>query len=225
MKHIAVIPARMGSVGFKHKNRKFFAYTAEFLKKVPWFQNVIVSTDDPEIIQYAKRYEFVVHIRPESLGGPAVSIHSVFECIIQEMDIADKHVLWLFYLPVLYKNLADFDQAKEIVERGQYESLCTFVPAKAHPFNCWKYDHQSRKLDQYVKNDCFRRQDLPAAWTHYHYVYCFLAKALSKLNSEMINEDTYPFFLDEKVRDKLIEIDTPEDYERWKAAGCPRGEE
>ncbi|XPV75736.1 MAG: hypothetical protein ACNI27_13985 [Desulfovibrio sp.] len=223
MRHIAVIPARMGSVGFQYKNRKFFNYTADFVKTVPWFERTIVSTDDPVVTEYAEKNMFEVHKRPEELAGPAVSIHRVFDCLLKEMDIKDDDILWLFYLPVLFKNLGDFEHGKKIIESGEYDSVCTFVPVKNHPYNCWNYDPESKKLGQYVENDCFRRQDLPPAWTYYHYVYNFRASALDTLNSEMINQDTYPYFLSEEVRDKLIEIDTPEDYEHWKAAGCPTG--
>jgi CMP-N-acetylneuraminic acid synthetase len=219
--HIAVIPARMGSEGYKHKNRIFYRYTEDFLRTLSWIKQVIVSTDDPVIVQYAEKSGFDVHIRPESLAGPAVSIHSVFAALIKDKNIDSEALLWLFYLPVLYRNQVDFEYCRSVMEQGQYGSLCTFVRAKSHPFNCWKYDEKTKKIEQYVKNDCFRRQDLPPAWTHYHYVYCFRARVLDSLNSEMINQDTYPYFVDDVVRDKLIEIDTPEDYERWKAAGCP----
>ena len=41
-KHIALIPARKGSVGFKFKNRLFFDRTADFLDSIRWFDKVIV---------------------------------------------------------------------------------------------------------------------------------------------------------------------------------------
>lgn len=223
MKHIAFVPARMGSEGFKFKNRKFFDITADFVDKADWFDRIIVSTDDPVISEYAQKRTYEVHERPEELAGPAISIHQVFDHVVPAMDIESDDVVWLFYLPVLFKNIKHFTKAKGIIESGSCDSLCTFVPVKTHPFNCWRTNEQTGKLEQYVENDCFRRQDLPPAWVHYHYVYCFRAGALDTLNSEMICADTHPYFLDEATRDKLIEIDTPEDYDRWKAAGCPMG--
>ena len=57
---------------------------------------------------------------------------------------------------------------------------------------------------------------MPPAWMHYHYICCFKIDELSSLNQELLNSRTVPFFLDDKMTENLIEIDTPEDLERWK---------
>ena len=213
--HIAVIPARMGSVGFKFKNRLFFDNTANFLDRVSWIDHVIVSTDDPEIKKTANARGYVIHHRAETLSGPAISIKAVFSNMVSELDIPGSDRLWLFFLPVLYKNIADFQVAKTIVDTENPDSLCTFVPTKVHPYDCWLFDEPSRKLSQYIPNDAFRRQDKPPAWQHYHYVYNCLARSIPSLNSEMLNTDTFPVFLTEEQSANLIEIDTPEDFERF----------
>ncbi len=133
------------------------------------------------------------------------------------MDIKDDDILWLIYLPLLYRNTDDFDKAKTIIESPQVKSLCSFIKAKSHPFNCWKYDEKNKILNKYIENDVFRRQDLPPAWEHYHYICCFKAGEIDNLNSELINSKTHPVFLDNKTTEKLVEIDTPEDYDKWKA--------
>ena len=51
---------------------------------------------------------------------------------------------------------------------------------------------------------------------HYHYVSCFKAKILKKLNSELLNAETYPVFLSDNYAKNLIEIDEPKNYEKWK---------
>ena len=216
MQHIAMIPARMGSQGFKFKNRKFFSYTVDFLNKISWVERIIVSTDDPALEETAKKHNYEIHKRPEMLAGPAVSIKAVFCSVINDMNIKDDDILWLVYLPLLYRNVNDFDKARTIIEKPQVRSLCSFIKAKSHPFNCWKYDEKNKVLSKYIENDVFRRQDLPAAWEHYHYICCFKAGEIDNLNSELINSKTHPVFLDRETTEKLVEIDTPEDYEKWK---------
>ncbi len=214
--HIAMIPARMKSQGFKFKNRKFFQHTADFLDQVNWMQRLIISTDDPVLEENAKKHNYEIHKRPEKLAGPAVSIKSVFSSVIHDMNVKNDDILWLIYLPLLYRNTDDFEKCKKIIEQDETKSLCSFISAKSHPFNCWMYDGKSKMLNKYIKNDVFRRQDLPPAWEHYHYICCFKAGEINNLNNELINSKTHPVFLDKETTEKLVEIDTPEDYEKWK---------
>ena len=55
VKNIVVIPARRNSRGFKFKNRILFENTLNFLKKINWFDEKIISTDDTELMKRAKK--------------------------------------------------------------------------------------------------------------------------------------------------------------------------
>ena len=67
-KHIAFIPARKGSVGFKFKNRLFFDRTADFLDTISWFDKVIVSSDDNDILNKAIERDYSIHQRSKKLS-------------------------------------------------------------------------------------------------------------------------------------------------------------
>ena len=141
------------------------------------------------------------------------------------MGVSPKTMLWLFFLPIIYKNSGDFDRARNLVEQSESRSVASFVPAETHPYNCWNYDRESGILEQFIPNGVFRRQDLPPAWMLYHYICCFRAEVLDDLNDELVCSKTQPFFLSQETSRQLIEIDTPEDYERWntqKLAQKPR---
>ena len=216
MTHIAVIPARAGSVGFPGKNRLFFGNTADFIEGVDWFGQVIVSTDDAEVEAKATARGYDIHERPAELAGGTISIKAVFENLVPAMAIPDDAWLWLLYLPVLYRDRADFDAARTLAEGGGCDSLCTFVPAKTHPYDCWRCDAEAGTVRQFITNDTFRRQDKPIAWQHYHYVCAFRAGALPGLNSELLGPDTNPILLGAAKAANLIEVDTPEDWQRWQ---------
>ena len=59
-----IIPARKNSKGFKLKNRKLFKTTAITLKN--YSDRVIVSNDDPYIVDLAVKYNFKYDNRPKS---------------------------------------------------------------------------------------------------------------------------------------------------------------
>lgn len=216
LQHIAFIPARKGSKGFPFKNRLLFDDTADFIDEHGWFEKVIVSTDDEIVEQKARERGYSVHRRPAQLCGDAVSIKEVLQSVIDDQKLDKKAIVWLFYLPIVYKNLSDFLRAKQVMEEGPVVSLCGFIEAKSHPFYCWSYDERTGQLKQYIKNDVYRRQDLPPAWTHHHYLCCFKAGEIGNLNNELISNRTYPFFLSGDTAEQLIELDTPQQYEQWK---------
>jgi N-acylneuraminate cytidylyltransferase len=216
-KHIAVIPARAGSVGLPGKNRMFFDATADFIEATPWLNRILVTSDDNIVLDKAKERGFECIRRPSELAGPDVSIRSTFEHLLSMVEVDPEDVLWLFYLPVVYKDITDFELAKELIENEEHDSLIGLFPAASHPYSCWRID-EAGGLYQYINNDVYRRQDMPAAWTHHHYISCFRRRAFESLNSELIGSDTRPVILKDETLECLIEIDTPEDWERWMQA-------
>jgi len=213
-KHVAFIPARKGSKGFKFKNRILFSHTANFINQIDWFDEVIVSTDDPVINELASQNGYSVHVRPESLASDDVSIKAVLQDYLSSSGNKPNAYMWLFYLTVLYRSLDDYLIAKKLVEGHKGSSVCTFIKAKTHPYDSWLYT-KNNTLTKYIDNDVYRRQDKPDAWEHYHYVCCFASDELNSLNSELIGKSTVPMFLSDETSAKLIEVDTEQDLDDW----------
>ena len=214
--HIAIIPARKGSKGLPYKNRMFFDYSADFIDSEKIWDRVVVSSNDEVIEQKAKEKGYEFHLRREELAGDTISIKDVFCEVVKDFSLDSKDILWVISLPVVYKNPRDFRKAKAIIEKGNYRSLCGFISAKSHPFYCWSFNKKHETLTQYIDNDIYRRQDLPPAFTPHNYLQCMRVKELGKLNSEMLNSKTFPFFLSKETEKNLIEIDTPEELKEWK---------
>ena len=214
--HIALIPARKGSKGLPLKNRMFFDATADFLDEQKIWDRVIVSSDDIEIEKKALERGYEYHNRIPSIAGDKASVKSVFVAVAEDFSLDKNDILWVFALPVLYKNAEDFLKAKSIIEENKHRSLCGFIPAKTHPLYCWSYDENLKALKQYVPNDIYRRQDLPPAFSPHNYIQCMRVDELPHLNSEMLNSKTYPYFIDALTADNIIEVDTPEELEIWK---------
>lgn len=101
---LAVIPARGGSKGVPRKNIKeladkpLLAYTVEAAVQADIFEKVIVSTDDAEIADIARKYGAEIpFIRPDTISGDWVSSDDVVEHALkyfkdrgQEFDAVSK---------------------------------------------------------------------------------------------------------------------------------------
>lgn len=80
MHGIGILLLRAGSKGLQHKNRielagkPLFVHSLDFLLSDPRVSEVVVSTDDPEIMSYCRDLENVcVRVRPEILSNDTAS--------------------------------------------------------------------------------------------------------------------------------------------------------
>ena len=212
IEHIAIIPARKNSKGFKKKNRILFDYTANFLKKINWFDKVIVATDDTFLIKKIKKFKFVYFLRSKKNATDNASIKSLMIEITNSLKINYASIIWLFYLTIPYKKKSDFSNTKKICEKKKFKSAISFRKTLSHPYDCWII---GKRLKKFIKNDIYRRQDKIKLYEHFHYISVFKVKELNKLNSELINSNTTPIILNKT--DNLIEIDSKKDFHSFKS--------
>ncbi|MGR5902766.1 acylneuraminate cytidylyltransferase family protein [Bacillus cereus] len=95
-KVVAIIPARGGSKGIPRKNirllngKPLISYAIEVAKKSNLIDKVVVSTDDIEIGNIAKKYGAEVIMRPDHISSDEVPldpvIHYTVEKIEEELD-------------------------------------------------------------------------------------------------------------------------------------------
>tara|TARA_Y100000996_G_C22517733_1_gene641111 strand:+ start:510 stop:1124 length:615 start_codon:yes stop_codon:yes gene_type:complete len=197
--HIAVIPARKNSKGYPKKNRIYFNKTIKFIKSIKWFDKVILSSDDDWFKKKCKLNQFDFLKRNKKLSGPKISIKEVFKDIIKKSNYNSNTIFWLIYIPLLPKKEFLYLIAKKKIESKNIKSLCGFTPALTNPHLTWGI--RNKKIFQYIKNNYFRRQDLPKAYTHNHIVCCFKISELKYLNNELLNVNTYPLIVTEKIKE------------------------
>lgn len=212
-KNIAVIPARRNSEGFRFKNRILFNETIDFLKKIKWFDQKIISTDDEVLIRKAKKYNLKTLERSKKNSKNNISIKSVMEEVRDKIKPDPSDKIWLIYLTIPYKNKKDFLNVKKISEKKKFKSLLSFREVITHPFDCWVI---KPKLKQIIKNKFFRRQDKPNVYEHYHYLSCFKVSELKKLNDELINKNTEPYLITGNAKYKINEIDCKFDLQYYR---------
>ena len=206
--HIAIIPARKNSKGLKLKNRLLFDYTEKFLKKTKWFDEIVFASDDDYFISKCKKANFFFYQRDKKNAKDDSSIKSLMLEVSKELNLDQETILWLFYLTIPDRKLSDFKALKSTTKENQFLSAMSFLPSQTHPYDCWIIN---KKLKKFIKNDVYRRQDKIKLFEHHHYLCAFKVKELNKLNSELVNSNTYPLILNKEI----IEVDTKEDLNKF----------
>jgi len=109
---VGVIPARGGSKGIPRKNIKtiagkpLIAWTIEAAQQARLMDRFVVSTDDQEIADIARKYGAPVMMRPKHLATDTASTFSVLEHLLSKEN-ADAIVLLQPTSPMRPKGLID----------------------------------------------------------------------------------------------------------------------
>ena len=218
---IAIIPARGGSKRIPHKNIKLFhgkpliAYSIEVAKKSKLFEKIIVSTDDEEIANIARKYGAEVpFIRPKELSDDFTGTTDVINHAIKFLE--DKGEFYK-YICTIYAT-APLLQEKYLVEG--YEKLKSSDAVNTFSVTSMPFPIQRTfKLNSNGRCEMFtpehystRSQDLEEAYQDAGQFY-WTNKEREKVTNEKIvfSNISIPIIL---PRHLVQDIDTPEDWDR-----------
>lgn len=167
-KTIAIIPARRGSVGIPGKNYKLtdgqplIEYTIREAIKSELLDDVIVSTDCPEIIKICHAYgdRLTVLIRPSNLARDDSSSEQVVahacDHYLKTQASIDKVVLLQPTSPV--RSAEQIDESLRLLDAAGKMSLVSVTDSMQHPFDfVFEKDGDIQFLCRREK--VFRRQD------------------------------------------------------------------
>ena len=217
--NICVIPARAGSRRIPRKNIKEFngkpiiAYSIEAALKSNCFSQVIVSTDDDEITEVAKKYgAHVPFVRPDELSNDYVGTIPVIKHTIEWMEDNNNYIE---NVCCLYAT-APFIQSKIISKAYQQlknssADYCFSVTSFAFPIQRAIRIVQDNKVDMfYPEHFNTRSQDLEEACHDAGQFYWGKAQAF-KAELPLFSEVATPYVL---PRYLVQDIDTMEDWIR-----------
>lgn len=207
-----VIPAREGSKGLPHKNRKLFDYTANIipyeLKKY-----VYVFSDDADIIQSGRDYGFNITPRPISISQDTTSTKETMEYFIKYNKCDKTDDIIMLYLTYPERKWEHVVEALRTMNQTGSKSLLCKKPACGTPYLMLKEEDGNRG-SQLFKHDLYRRQDYAKCFELSHYISIFNASELNNLNNNLYNDNT--IFID--MPNDIVDIDTQKelDYLEWK---------
>ncbi|MED4461197.1 cytidylyltransferase domain-containing protein [Metabacillus fastidiosus] len=210
---LAIIPARGGSKGIPRKNirelarKPLIAWTIEEAKKSKYIDRLILSSDDLEIIEVAKKYGCdVPFIRPKHLAedttpGIAPVIHA-----INELSGYDYVILLQPTSP--FRLAEDIDSCIEkVINAGAPSCVSVSEPEKS-PY--WMYILQERdRMKQLLseKELITQRQDLPPVYALNGAIYIAETDWLNKTKT-FLTDETVAFIM---PRNRSYDIDEEED--------------
>ena len=211
---LALIPARGGSKGIPRKNIRVFCgkpllqWSIDAALAAACVDQVVVSTEDPEIAEVAKAGGAEVpFLRPADLAtDTAPGIAPVLHALELLPHVSD--VLLLQPTSPL-RTSGDIEAIVALRQQAGRESAVSLTPSAKHP--AWMYSlTQDQRLEPLLQLDgAHCRQQLPLAYALNGALYLASRASLLRENS-FIQEDTVGYVMS---AERSVDIDTPLDWQ------------
>jgi CMP-N-acetylneuraminic acid synthetase len=167
IKIMAVIPARGGSKGVPRKNivllcgKPLIAYTIETAAKSRLIDAAIVSTDDPEIAEVARKYEGdVPFLRPSELAqdnSPDIDFLKHALQWVEENRNWHPEILVILQPTLPFRTVEDVDNTLQFMLDQNCDSVRTLAaPTHVTPYKMWFLDNpETGRMSPVLKTEYF----------------------------------------------------------------------
>lgn len=167
---LAIVPARGGSKGIKGKNLRFLngkplvEHTILRAIESEYIDNIVLSSDDEEILSLGKNFPITIMKRPLELAEDQTPMKEVVLDVLRRFDEEEKKFSSFVLLQPTspLRTSDDIDRTIESLYSSAVHScvsICLFEP---HPFLAVSIDENNR-LSTYIRGSekYDRRQDYP----------------------------------------------------------------
>jgi N-acylneuraminate cytidylyltransferase len=219
MSNIAIIPARGGSKRIPRKNIKAFfgkpiiAYSIEAAIKSDVFDEVMVSTDDDEIAEIAKKYGAVVpFLRSVKTSTDMAGTAPVLLEVLSEYERLGKSFanVCCLYPCAPFVTPERLKQGMDLLFNSNADSVLPIVRFSYPPQRCLVI-REGRTVMINPENYNVRSQDLEPLYHDTGQFYCLKSSALKEEKTLFCKQTLSVVLSENEVQD----IDTEDD---WKAA-------
>lgn len=213
-KVLALIPARGGSKGVPRKNvrmlggKPLIAWTIEAATQSKYIDRVMLSSEDEEIIEVAKKWGCdVPFVRPKELAQDDTPSMEVILHGIEQVKGYDYIVLLQPTSP--FRTTEDINKCIEKCVENNQESCVSIVEVSQNPY--WMYTvKENEVLNPLIEIDdkYYQRQKLPKTYILNGAVYVASIEWLKQSKSFLSKNTTSV----EMTKEKSIDIDTMLDF-------------
>ena len=231
MTHIlAIIPARGGSKGIPRKNIRNFAghpliaWSIAAGLQANSISRVIVSTDDEEIADVARKYGAEApFLRPAVIAQDRTPDLPVFEHALKWLeDIEGYKPDYVVQLrptsPIRPVDLID-NAIKILVKNSDADSVRGVVPAGQNPHKMWRFNGYDKPMKPLLKVEGIAepynapRQILPPVYWQTGHIDAIRISTITRKHS-LTGDTIYPLVIDSRY---TVDIDTLEDWAKYEA--------
>jgi N-acylneuraminate cytidylyltransferase len=223
---LAIIPARGGSKSIPRKNvldfagHPLLAYSIAAAQQAEFVNRVVVSTDDEEIAEVARRYGAEVpFMRPQEYAQDSTPDFPVFEHALKWLAENESYSPELVIqlrptTPVRPPGMVD-EGIRILRQHPEVDSVRGVVPSGQNPYKMWQIDDFGRMqplmtVEGLTEPYNAPRQKLPLTyWQTGHLDVIYSSVILEK--GSMTGEVVMPLVLDPRY---TVDIDTPQDWEQ-----------
>lgn len=211
---LAIIPARGGSKRLPRKNaldlngKPLIAYTIEAGLKSQYIDEVIVTSDNDEILDIAEEYGSLIIKRPEELASDTSTTFDAIKHTIENVKNYDYVVLLQPTSPL--RSEKDIDKAIELLNNKSANAVVSICETDHSPL--WSNTlpenlSMSNFLSEKIANK--RSQDLPRYYRLNGAIYICKTDKLLEEESFFLKENIYGMIMD---RESSIDIDEKIDF-------------
>lgn len=211
---LIIIPARKGSQRLKRKNKKLFLgkpliqHTIDFAKKLKITKNILVTTDDPDILLIAKKNKILAPwLRPSKIStSEAKSTSFLFHALKWfKTQSIEMNTVILLQPTSPFRSVYTFKKMLNIYQKNKKSVVTVTTQLKDNKNVLYMLGNTLSKKKN--KNNKFLKVNIVGN------IYINSVKNIKKYNS-FVNKDTIPYII--KVKKQLVDIDTKKDFQDAK---------
>jgi len=213
---LAIIPARGGSKGIPHKNLRLLAgkplvaHTVTQAIQAQSVDRIVVSTDDSEIAQVARRYGAEVVWRPASISGDTASSESALLYTLEHLDANEDYAPDLLVFLQCTSPLTHSEDIDGTIQALLDEEADSALAVTHFHYFVWKSATQGGAVGiNHDKNVRLRRQDRAPQYLETGAVYVMRTPGFIESKHRFFGKTA----LHVMPAERCLEIDEPVDLE------------
>ena len=219
MKVIAIIPARGGSKGIPKKNltnighKPLIGWSIDAALESEFITNVIVSSDDEDILKTANNYGAQTHLRTASLATDTAKTEPVLVEVLRYLEAKNEKFDYLVLLQPTspLRTASDIDAAFKMLIDKKATSLISVKEPESNPLKSFVLNEEGY-MQGIVNNDFpfMPRQALPKVFYPNGAIYIVEVPYFNQAE-KLFSDKTISYLMS---ADKSVDIDTKADILR-----------